>query len=75
MLAIGMDVHSSKTTAYAVPLDEPDDDSCSIAEDFNRMFKKFHSDQAGYVRVAKFLEGIEHCVLIENSTKSHEVFG
>ena len=46
-----------------------------IAEDFNRMFKKFHSDQAGYVRVAKFLEGIEHCVLIENSTKSHAVSG
>jgi hypothetical protein len=74
MLAIGMDVHSSKTTAYAVPLDELDSDSCSIAEDFNRMFKNFHSDQAGYVKVAKFLEGIEHCVLIENSTKSHEVF-
>lgn len=44
MLAIGMDVHSSKTSAYAVSLDESDMDACAIAEDFNRNFKNFYSD-------------------------------
>jgi len=74
MLAIGMDVHSSKTTAYAVPLDESDLDMLATSEDFNRSFKNFYSDRPGYAKVASFLEGIEHCILIENSTKSHEVF-
>ena len=74
MLAIGMDVHSSKTTAYAVPLEESDLEMRVIAEDFNRSFKNFYSDRPGYAKVASFLEGIEHCILIENSTKSHEVF-
>ncbi|WP_400257431.1 IS110 family RNA-guided transposase [Methanomethylophilus alvi] len=74
MLAIGMDVHSSKTTAYAVPLEESDLNMCAIAEDFNKSFRNFNSDRPGYAKVASFLEGIEHCILIENSTKSHEVF-
>ena len=74
MLAIGMDVHSSRTTAYAVPLEESDLNMCAIAEDFNKSFRNFNSDRPGYAKVASFLEGIEHCILIENSTKSHEVF-
>ena len=74
MIAIGMDVHSSKTTAYAVPLEESDLETCAICEDFNRSFKNFYSDRPGYAKVASFLEGREHCILIENSTKSHEVF-
>jgi transposase len=74
MLAIGMDVHSSKTTAYAVPLDESDLDMRAIADDFNRCFKNFYSDRPGYAKVASFLNGIDHCILIENSTKTHEVF-
>ena len=74
MIAIGMDVHSSKTTAYAVPLDESDLNDCAICEDFNRSFKNFYSDRPGYAKVASFLKGIEHCILIENSTKTHEVF-
>ena len=45
MLAIGMDVHSSKTTAYAVPLEESDLEMLAIAEDFNRSFKNFYSDR------------------------------
>lgn len=74
MLAIGMDVHSSKTTAYAVPLDESDMDMRAMAEDFNRSFKNFCSDRTGYAKIASFLDGTEHCILIENSTKTHEVF-
>ena len=74
MLAIGMDVHSSRTTAYAVPLEESDLNMCAIAEAFNKSFRNFNSDRPGYAKVASFLEGIEHCILIENSTKSHEVF-
>ncbi len=69
-----MDIHSSKTTAYAVPLDESDEDVRAIADDFNKLFKSFYSDRSGYSKVASFLEGIEHCILIENSTKTHEVF-
>ena len=74
MIAIGMDIHSSKTTAYAVPLDESDLNDCAICEDFNRSFKNFYSDRPGYAKVASFLAGTEHCILIENSTKTHEVF-
>ena len=74
MLAIGMDVHSSRTTAYAVPLDESDLEMCATAEDFNGSFRSFFSNRPGYAKVASFLEGIEHCILIENSTKSHEIF-
>jgi len=74
MIAIGMDIHSSKTTAYAVPLDESDTEMCELCEDFNRSFRNFSSDRPGYAKVASFLEGIEHSILIENSTKSHEVF-
>ena len=74
MLAIGMDVHSSKTTAYAVPLDDSDLEMCAICDDFNRSFKNFYSDRPGYAKVASFLTGIEHSILIENSTKPHEVF-
>ncbi len=74
MLAIGMDIHSSKTTAYAVPLDDSDLEMCAICDNFNKSFKNFYSDRPGYAKVASFLDGIEHCILIENSTKSHEVF-
>ena len=74
MIAIGMDVHSSNTTAHAVPLEESDPESKGISDDFNREFRVFRSDRPGYAKVAAFLEGIEHCILIENSTKTHEVF-
>ena len=47
---------------------------CAICEDFNKSFKNFYSDRPGYAKVASFLKGIEHCILIENSTKTHEVF-
>ena len=50
MLAIGMDVHSSRTTAYAVPLEESDLNMCAIAEDFNKSFRNFNSDRPGYAK-------------------------
>lgn len=74
MIAIGMDIHSSRTTAFAVPLDESDIEICEITENFNRIFRNFRSDRAGFANVAAFLEGLEHCILIENSTKTHEIF-
>ena len=74
MLAIGMDVHSSKTTAYAVPLEESDMELCDLAEEFNIRFRRFDSTPSGYGKVADFLIGVEHSILIENSTKSHEVY-
>ena len=74
MLAIGMDVHSSKTTAYAVSLEESDLELCDIAEEFNVRFRHFESTPSGYGKVAEFLKDVEHSILIENSTKSHEVY-
>ena len=74
MIAIGMDVHSSKTTAHAVPLEESDLEAKEVADDFNKGFRIFNSDRPGYAKVAAFLEGVEHCILVENSTKTHEVF-
>lgn len=74
MLAIGMDVHKSVITAHAVPLHEEDEESRMLAEEFNLKFRKFKAVNTEYEKVTEFLEEAEHCILIENSTKSHEVF-
>lgn len=74
MLAIGMDVHSSKITAHAVPLYKDDIESSAFAEDFNTIFRKFSADRPGLTYLAGKIRNEEHCILIENSTKTHEVY-
>ena len=74
MLAIGMDVHSSMSAAYAVATDPMDAAERDMAEGLNRSFKKFPSNYSGMKKLSDYLDGYEHCILIENSTKTHEVF-
>lgn len=74
MIAIGMDVHSSMSTAHAVPMDLSDKEEMEFCGGFNRAFTKFPSTRTGMSKVAAFLEGRDHCILIENSTKTHELF-
>lgn len=74
MLAIGMDVHSSMSTAFAVPLDVSNEIEKEFCEEFNRTFTKFPSTRTGMRKVSDFLEKKDHCILIENSTKTHELY-
>lgn len=74
MIAIGMDVHSSLITAYAVAESNEDIEEVEFANEFNRKFRTLTSDRHGLCPVAGELSNREHCILIENSTKTHEIF-
>lgn len=73
-ICIGLDVHAKKTTGFAVPLDGYDEEGQDFCREFNREFKTFGADRAELERMAGWLKGTEHSILIENSTKTHEVF-
>lgn len=74
MLCIGTDVHAKLLTSYAVPLDMEDVEEKEFCDEFNREFKSTPADRQTMLRLAKWLQGWEHCILIENSTKTHEVY-
>ena len=75
-IAIGMDVHAKTTSAYAVyaGTGEAPDRHEKFLGDFNREFGKFPSTAEGMEKMAAFLSKHECHALIENSTKSHEVY-
>ena len=73
-LAIGIDVHSKKLTSFAVPQDEENIDESEFCLEFNKEFKSTPADRTTLNRMAAWLNGREHLILIENSTKTHEVF-
>lgn len=74
MLCIGTDVHAKLLTSYAVPLDMEDVEELEFCEEFNREFKATPADRQTMLRMAHWLMGRDHCILIENSTKTHEVY-
>lgn len=74
MIAVGMDVHSSKITAHAVPIFGTDVEDKETCEEFNFKFSKLISSRPGLTLMAAFLSNKEHCILIENSTKTHEIY-
>ena len=67
MWAIGGDVHAKTTTFYAL------DDEGQPVEDFNRRFVKVKSDREGFSCVCRHLAGVDYQILVENSTKTHDV--
>ena len=75
-LAVGMDVHSKNSTAYAVyaGMDEIPTRYEKFVEEFNREFCEFPSTSDGIGRMVIFLRDNQYEILIENSTKSHEVY-
>jgi len=68
MISIGADVHKRTTTFHAL-----DEDGGSIAE-FNRLFRSVPSNREGFEKLAEYLRGKDHCILMENSTKTHDVY-
>ncbi len=68
-LAIGIDVHSKKLTSFAVPQDEENIDESEFCLEFNKEFKSTPADRTTLNRMAAWLNGREHLILIENSTK------
>ena len=67
MWAIGADVHMKTTTSFAF------DDEAKPVTDFNRMFKSVRSNREGFILVRMYLENIDYQILMENSSKTHDV--
>lgn len=74
MMAIGMDVHKSKITAHAIPIFEDDIDDNENSNEFNFKFSKLTSSRPGLTQMAAYLSDKEHCILIENSTITHDIY-
>jgi len=68
MIAIGADVHKKKTTFHAL------DESGESMKEFNRLFRSVPSDRAGIEKIEEYLRGREYQILMENSTKTHDVY-
>lgn len=67
MWAIGADVHKKSTTFYAL------DDDGQPVRDFNKKFSSVRSNLEGYLGVREYLGDREYRILMENSTKTHDV--
>ena len=74
--AIGMDVHKDTCTArivcgeYGKSSKRIDD----FIESFDTKFRRFPSGASEFLEMARFMKGKDCHILIENSTKSHEVY-
>lgn len=73
-VCIGLDVHAKMITSFATPLDAMDAECAEFCREFTAEFKKTAADRASLERMASWLDGVDHSILIENSTKTHEVF-
>ena len=67
-IAIGIDVHKKTSTFFAYGEDgEP-------LEEFNKRFKRVASNHDGYTEVLVWLGNTDCDFLMENSTKTHDVY-
>jgi transposase len=75
-MAVGIDVHKEKCAAFArfAGTGEPRRRNVEFLEKFNEDFNRFTSDAKGMTELADRLRDHEAEVLIENSTKSHDVY-
>lgn len=75
-LAIGIDVHKDKCTARAVyaGMGKPRQRHLEFIDRFNSEFERFHPDGRGMLAFHNFVKEHEAYILIENSTKSHDVY-
>lgn len=75
-LAIGIDVHKEKCAAHATNggINELKPKQKAFLEKFNRDFRRFPSDVRGFTDLAQRVKDHEAHILIENSTKSHDVY-
>ena len=75
-IAIGIDVHKEKCTAFAkfAGKGEPRPRHEEFLERFNERFRRFDSDYRGMTELAGFVRDHSVHVLSENSTKSQDVY-
>lgn len=75
-MAIGIDVHKDNCAACAVyaGTGEPPQRHRDNLEKFNKDFRRFSSDAKGMKELAGRIRDHDAYVLIENSTKSHDVY-
>lgn len=75
-MAVGVDLHSKRSVAYATYVDigEVPPRHQKFLNDFNREFEDFPSTPKWFAKFAEFVSKHECYVLIENSTKTHDVY-
>lgn len=75
-IAIGIDVHKEKCAAFAVfaGLGDPRPRHIAFLDKFNEDFRRFPSDYAGMTALFERVRDHDAEVLIENSTKSHDIY-
>lgn len=75
-IAIGMDLHKKTAVCFAVYAGEgePSEKSAEFIEEFNKNFRTQASEPEDMARIAAALRGHEAYILIENSTKTYEVY-
>ena len=75
-IAIGMDLHKSTAVCYAVFAGngEADEKENEFLENFNRDYRSQASTPENMAKIARALSGHEAHILIENSTKTYEIY-
>ena len=75
-IAVGVDLHSKTAVAHAVHAGggEPGMREAEFLDGFNREFGGVPSTPEEMRRMAAALRGRDACVLLENSTKTHETY-
>lgn len=76
-IAVGMDLHARKSTAFAVPANasiEMKTDEHTFLDNFNKEFSSFPSNEEGMSAMVGFLKGNDTHILVENSSKTHEIY-
>ena len=74
LICIGMDVHAKKLACYSIPFDEGDAEAEEFCTEFNREFKIMSGEKKDMIRLSKWLKDVDHSILIESGSKTHEVF-
>jgi len=77
-LAIGMDIHAKYCTAYCsyAAGDQKDlrQNDLEFLASFNEKFEKMPSTKEGVTQMRDIIGGRKHSILVENSTKTHEMY-
>lgn len=75
-LAVGIDVHKELCAAHATggSAHKVTSKQQYFIDRFNSQFERFPSDSRGMYSLCQFLKGHEVHILIENSTKSHDIY-
>jgi transposase len=76
ILAIGIDVHKNTSSAYAVYAGrgQENEKHRKFLNSFNNEFTKFPSTAENMKDMVTFVRGHECHILLENSTKAHEIY-